>query len=93
MSCGQRVLFTICSPQPQAIQHVESERAGRAGRTTLAHMSLDDMFGGDQPHCPDCNVIMRDDPGGWRCPECGHFEPAMSGPLPEPFEGPSIQGG
>lgn len=46
-----------------------------------------------QPHCPVDNVVMRDVDTGWECPECGRFEPAMSGPLPPEFDGPSIHGG
>lgn len=45
-----------------------------------------------QPHCPDCDVVMRDVEGGWVCPSCGHLELAGDVDMPR-FEGPSIHGG
>lgn len=46
-----------------------------------------------QPHCPDDDVVMRDVPGGWRCPECGHVQQAQDVEMPPEFDGPTIQGG
>lgn len=43
--------------------------------------------------CPDDGVLMHEVDGGWRCPECGHFEASMHGPLPPEFDGPGIHGG
>lgn len=43
--------------------------------------------------CPNDGVLLRDVEGGLECPECKHFEPVESGPLPKPFGGPSIHGG
>lgn len=54
---------------------------------------MDHLGFGVQPHCPNDDVVMRDVAGGWECPECGHVEQAMSGPLPPEFDGPSIHGG
>lgn len=42
--------------------------------------------------CPDDGGLLRDVDGGIECPECGHFEPDMQGPLPPPFDGPSLRG-
>ncbi|WP_171013084.1 hypothetical protein [Microbacterium sp. 2FI] len=52
---------------------------------------------GAQPRCPLCGVLMRDIPGAWRCPACGHvYAPTMmqqqQQEQPE-FDGPSIRGG
>lgn len=54
---------------------------------------MDDLSLSAQPHCPVDDVVMRDVDTGWECPECGRFEPAMSGPLPTEFDGPSNHGG
>lgn len=45
-----------------------------------------------QPHCPTCDVVMRDVPGGWVCPECEYREHAPPVEYPV-FDGPSIHGG
>lgn len=50
-----------------------------------------------QPHCPNDDTVMRDVPGGWQCPTCGHLEmiPRViaDAPLPPEFDGPGIHGG
>lgn len=49
---------------------------------------------GAQPRCEKCGVLMRDIPGGWECPACGHqLLPTMQISLPPKFDGPSIHGG
>jgi tRNA(Ile2) C34 agmatinyltransferase TiaS len=50
---------------------------------------------GAQPRCEKCGVLMRDIPGGWRCPACGHtFTPIVQQQeQPPEFTGPSIRGG
>lgn len=56
-----------------------------------------DVLDGEQPHCPDDDVVMRDVPGGWCCPDCGHVEMLSredaERPMPPGFEGSSIHGG
>ena len=63
---------------------------------------------GEQPRCEECGVLMRDIPGGWECPACGHvlmltmqeqewtFPDVPDFPdfpdIPD-FDGPSIHGG
>lgn len=52
--------------------------------------TLDD---GQVLRCDDCGVLMRDIPGGWECPDCGHvYAPTMPIQIPR-FNGPSIHGG
>lgn len=51
---------------------------------------LDDLAA--SPRCPDCVILLRDEPGGWRCPECGHWESVEAGPLNRPFDGPALPG-
>lgn len=50
-----------------------------------------------QPRCPDCGVLMRDDPRGYKCPSCGYLEDHSAEyaqiEMPPEFDGPSIQGG
>lgn len=48
------------------------------------------IFEASQPHCPDDGVVMRDDAGGWRCPECGHVQQAHDAGMPPEFEGPDL---
>jgi len=49
-----------------------------------------------QPHCPNDNIVMRDVPGGWEYPHCGHLEmlprEAAERALPPNFEGPAFKG-
>jgi hypothetical protein len=51
---------------------------------------MDDLDFGAQPHCPDDDVVMRDVPGGWECPECGHVQQAQDVEMPPEFDGPDI---
>ncbi|WP_298868016.1 hypothetical protein [uncultured Microbacterium sp.] len=46
-----------------------------------------------QPRCRDCRVVMRDSPGGWRCPACGLVIPVDQSIVVPVFSGPSIWGG
>lgn len=50
-----------------------------------------------QPRCPECSVVMRDDPRGFRCPACGHLDDHAAELeaviLPPDFDGPGIHGG
>ena len=48
---------------------------------------------GAQPHCPEDDIVMRDVPGGYRCPECGHVQQYRDVEMPPEFDGPSIHGG
>lgn len=59
----------------------------------MADMDLFDAA--EQPRCPECGVVMRDVPGGWQCPSCGHanFPKLDRIVIPPPFRGPSIHGG
>ncbi|WP_404474878.1 hypothetical protein [Microbacterium aerolatum] len=54
---------------------------------------MDELNFGTQPHCPNDDVVMRDVPGGWECPECGHVQQAQDIEMPPGFDGPSIHGG
>lgn len=47
-----------------------------------------------QPACPVDGTLMRDEPGGWRCGDCGHQVPAppLTRKIPD-FDGPAINGG
>lgn len=57
-------------------------------------MALVDGFDvAETPRCPTDGVLLREVAAGWLFPECGRFEPAMSGPLLPEFDGPSIHGG
>ena len=47
----------------------------------------------DHPRCPTDGVLLREVDTGWDCPECRHFEPAMSGPMPPESDIPGIHGG
>jgi tRNA(Ile2) C34 agmatinyltransferase TiaS len=58
---------------------------------------VSDDIDGSQPRCEECGVLMRDIPGGWRCPACGHVDAPVvmqqqQQQLPD-FDGPSIHGG
>lgn len=48
---------------------------------------------GIQPTCAECGVVMRDEPGGVRCPACGDWLPSDDVTTPPAFDGPSIRGG
>jgi rRNA maturation endonuclease Nob1 len=49
---------------------------------------------GAQPRCSKCGVLMRDIPGGWECPACGHKYTRQMQQQPQAdFQGPSIHGG
>jgi ribosomal protein L37AE/L43A len=55
----------------------------------------DELYGA-QPRCPVDGVVMRDIPGGWKCPACGYvYAPAIMQQQEQPpdFDGPSIHGG
>jgi len=48
---------------------------------------------GSHPRCDRCGVLLRDIPGGYRCPSCGRVLP-VTGPIQQPrFTGRSIHGG
>jgi hypothetical protein len=51
---------------------------------------MDDL---DHPACPVDGVTLREVSTGWECPECGRFEPALSGPLLPAPDVPGIHGG
>ncbi len=53
----------------------------------------DDVEAGTQPRCPECGVVMRDDPAGAVCPECGLTQPHDDVVMPPEFDGPSLYGG
>lgn len=55
-------------------------------------MSLVDEFA--QPHCPSCRIVMRDEPGGFRCPSCNFLDDRSTeqatGNVPPEFDGPDL---
>lgn len=53
----------------------------------------EDLEWGAQPRCPEDGILMRDVPGGWECPHCGHVQQAQDVEPPSEFDGPSILGG
>ena len=53
----------------------------------------DDLDWGAQPRCPEDGILMRDLPGGWECPHCGHVQQVQDVEPPPEFDGPSILGG
>ena len=74
----------------------------RPGRVRLARVAggdggyvvpVDGMEHGRQPRCPECKVVMRDIPGGWKCPACGHVEFAQFAQQPIDPDLPGIHGG
>jgi len=54
---------------------------------------MEDLDWGAQPRCPEDGILMRDVPGGWECPHCGHVQQAQDVEPPPEFDGPSIWGG
>ncbi|HWU30508.1 MAG TPA: hypothetical protein VN041_15610 [Microbacterium sp.] len=42
------------------------------------------------PRCPDDGILMRDIPGGWVCPHCGHVQQAQDVEMPPEFDGPDL---
>lgn len=48
---------------------------------------------GEQPRCPSCGVLMRDEPGAYVCPACGERVALPDVATPPRFDGPSIRGG
>lgn len=52
-----------------------------------------DDFSLDHPRCANDGVLLRDVDAGMECPECGHFESAMVGPLRPLPDVPGIHGG
>lgn len=56
-------------------------------------VGMDELDFGAQPHCPEDDVVMRDIPGGWKCPYCGHLQMIGEVEMPPEFDGPSIHGG
>lgn len=63
-----------------------------AARRTLVGMDVP-LDGAQQPACPECGIVMRDIPGAWQCPHCGHLQLHDDIELPPEFDGPSIHGG
>lgn len=53
----------------------------------------DDLDWGTQPHCPEDDIVMRNVPGGWACPHCGHVQLYQDAEPPSEFDGPGIHGG
>lgn len=55
---------------------------------------MDEWAGMTQPKCPDCGVVMRDDPRGFWCEYCRHLDDHSAElatvVLPPDFEGPDI---
>lgn len=51
---------------------------------------MDDDLTGAQPHCPEDGVVMRDVPGRWECPHCGHVQQWEDAEMPAEFDGPDI---
>ncbi|WP_164478100.1 TFIIB-type zinc ribbon-containing protein [Microbacterium sp. ABRD28] len=47
----------------------------------------------EQPRCPNCGVVMRDEPGAYRCPACGRVIEVADVPPAPVFDGPAIHGG
>ena len=45
-----------------------------------------------QQHCPHDDVVMREIPGAYECPECGHRMNVPSVPMPPEFGGPAFKG-
>ena len=45
-----------------------------------------------QQHCPHDDVVMREIPGAYECPECGHRINVPSVPMPPEFDGPAFKG-
>lgn len=58
-------------------------------RRTLDRVSAD----GSHPRCDRCRVLMRDIPGGYRCPSCGHVLTVTRSIQQPTFTGPAIRGG
>lgn len=55
---------------------------------------MDDLGEGAQLRCDACGVLMRDIPGGWECPVCGHVvAPIVQVRIPPKFYGPTIYDG
>ncbi|WP_292698163.1 hypothetical protein [Microbacterium sp. 69-10] len=50
----------------------------------------DDLDWGARPRCHDDGILMRDIPGGWECPHCGHVQQAQDVEPPPEFDGPDI---
>lgn len=53
----------------------------------------DPIGAGEQPRCPSCGVLMRDEPGAYVCPACGERVALPPAPMPPHFEGDGIHGG
>lgn len=52
----------------------------------------DDLNFAAQPHCPECDVVMRTEPHAFACPNCGHLQLFDEVQMPPEFDGPSLRG-
>lgn len=61
--------------------------------TLRAAVDALDLLPSTQPTCPNDLTVMRDQPGGWICSQCGHqiHAAALDRPMPE-FTGPAFKG-
>lgn len=61
--------------------------------TLRAAVDALDTLPSTQPTCPVDQTVMRDQPGGWICGQCGHEirAPELTRPMPE-FTGPAFKG-
>ena len=50
---------------------------------------MDDI---DSLTCPDDGVLLREAPGAYECPECGHRLTVPSVPMPPEHDGPAFPG-
>lgn len=53
-------------------------------------MTTDDLAAASNPACPNDAVTMRDEPGAWECPACGHRIEHPPVDTPPDFQGPDI---
>jgi hypothetical protein len=50
------------------------------------------LDGATQPTCPHDDVVMRDIPDGYECPECAHRTSVPQVPMPPEHDGPAFPG-
>ncbi|WCD91499.1 hypothetical protein [Microbacterium sp. nov. GSS16] len=46
-----------------------------------------------QPHCPECDIVMRTEPHAFACPHCGHLQPLDEVEMPREFDGADFDDG
>lgn len=68
--------------------HIDLSFPGGRLATSFGHM--DDLVG--QPHCPECDIVMRTEPHAFVCPHCGRIELIPHVEMPPEFDGPSVDG-